>query len=80
MIEVIIFRPNQFSYKTLIDIVGEEAMQQGLQIEGKTFTVNYVEYPAPRNGGIKRIWYAVEDGLAVAEEQVINADRNLAAD
>jgi len=77
--EIIVFRPNQFSYKTLLDIPGEEAMQHGLRFEGKVFSVQYVEYPAPKNGGIKRIWYAVEEGLAVAEEQVLNAERNLAA-
>ncbi|WP_448309582.1 hypothetical protein [Pantoea sp. PGP6] len=80
MIELIVFRPNQFHYKTLLDIPGEEAMHHGLIFEGRNFSVNYVEYQAPMRGGIKRIWYAVEEGLAVAEEQVIAAERNLGAD
>jgi hypothetical protein len=79
VIEIIVFRPHQFSYKTLLEMSGEEAMHHGLIFEGKNFSVNYVEYPAPKNGGIKRIWYAVEEGLAVAEEQVLHAERNLDA-
>lgn len=78
MIEIIVFRPHQFHYKTLLDMSGEEAMRHGLIFEGRNFSVNYVEYQAPMRGDIKRIWYAVEENLAVAEEQVIRAEQNLA--
>lgn len=77
MIELIVFRPNQFHYKTLLDMSGEEAMHHGLIFEGRKFSVNFVEYQAPKRAGMKRIWYAVEEGLAVAEEQVIAAEGNL---
>lgn len=78
MIELIVFRPNQFHYKTFLDMSGEEAMRHGLTFEGRNFSVSYVEYQAPMRGGIKRIWYAVEEDLAVDEEQVIRAEQNLA--
>lgn len=77
MIELIVFKPNEFCFKTLLAMSGEDAMKHGLDFEGTLFTVKYLDHPTQKDGRVKRIWYAVQSGLVISEEQVLKADKNL---
>jgi len=77
MKEFILFRDSQFCVKHSLDIPDEEALEKGFDLEGTHFNANFLEYEAPFGKGLTKIWYAVEEGLAVSEEQVRKAESNL---
>ncbi len=77
MKEFILFRHSQFCVKHYLEISDKDTLEKGFDLEGTHFIANFLEYEAPLGKGLTKIWYAVEEGLAVSEEQVKKADSSL---